>query len=58
LPQRKCSSDNDIWFADESGYEGDPRLRKRWDKKGSKTRMAKNGGYLRMNVIGMVCPRK
>jgi transposase len=26
----------DIWFADESGFEGDPRPRKRWDKKGSK----------------------
>jgi hypothetical protein len=21
----------DIWFADESGFEGDPRPRKRWD---------------------------
>ena len=27
------------------------------DKKGSKTRVTKNGGHLRMNVIGMVCPR-
>jgi hypothetical protein len=25
--------DVDIWFADESGFEGDPRPRKRWDKK-------------------------
>lgn len=24
----------DIWFQDESGFEGDPRPRKRWDKKG------------------------
>jgi transposase len=47
----------DIWFADESGFEGDPRPRKRWDKKGRKTRVTKNGGHLRMNVIGMVCPR-
>ena len=47
----------DVWFADESGFEGDPRPRKRWDKKGRKTRMTKNGGHLRMNAIGMVCPR-
>lgn len=47
----------DVWFADESGFEGDPRPRKRWDKKGRKTRVTKNGGHLRMNVIGMVCPR-
>ena len=46
-----------IWFADESGFEGDPRPRKRWDKKGRKTRVTKNGGHLRINVIGMVCPR-
>jgi transposase len=49
--------DVDIWFADESGFEGDPRPRKRWDKKGRKSRVTKNGGHLRMNVIGMVCPR-
>lgn len=50
-------SNVDIWFADESGFEGDPRPRKRWDKRGRKTRVTKNGGHLRMNVIGMVCPR-
>ena len=47
----------EIWFADESGFEGDPRPRKRWDKKGNKTRITKNGDHLRMNIIGMVCPR-
>jgi len=49
--------DVDVWFADESGFEGDPRPRKRWDKKGRKTRVTKNGDHLRMNVLGMVCPR-
>jgi len=49
--------DIDIWFADESGFEGEPRGRRRWDKKGKKTRVTKNGDHLRMNVIGMVCPR-
>jgi len=47
----------DIWFADESGFEGDPRPRRRWDRKGNKTRVTKNGDHIRMNVIGMVCPR-
>ena len=57
LEQLYNQPDVDIWFADESGFEGDPRPRKRWDKKGRKTRVTKNGGHLRMNVIGMVCPR-
>ena len=57
LEQLFNQADVDIWFADESGFEGDPRPRKRWDKKGRKTRVTKNGGHLRMNVIGMVCPR-
>ena len=57
LQQLFNQPDVDIWFADESGFEGDPRPRKRWDKKGSKTRVTKNGGHLRMNTIGMVCPR-
>ncbi len=47
----------DIWFSDESGFEGGPRPRQRWDKKGNKTRITKNGGHMRMNVIGMACPR-
>jgi len=53
----KKRPDVDIWFADESGFEGDARPRKRWDKKGRKARVTGNGGYLRINVIGMVCPR-
>lgn len=57
LKQLYNNQDVDIWFADESGFEGDPRPRKRWDKKGRKTRVTKNGDHLRMNVIGMVCPR-
>jgi hypothetical protein len=46
----------DVWFACESDFEGDPRPRKRWDKKRRKTRITKNGSQLRMNVIGMFCP--
>ena len=47
----------EIWFQDESGFEGDPRPRRRWDKKGTKSKVVKNGDHLRMNVMGMVCPR-
>jgi len=47
----------DIWFQDESGFEGDPRPRRRWDKKGNKTKVTKNGDHLRINVMGMICPR-
>jgi hypothetical protein len=57
LQQLLNRPDVDIWFADESGFEGDQRPRKSWDKKGRKTRVTGNGGHLRMNVIGMVCPR-
>ena len=49
--------DVDVWFGDESGFEGDPRPRRRWDRKGNKTRSTKNGDHVRMNVIGTVCPR-
>ena len=47
----------DVWFADESGFEGDPRPRRRWDRKGNEIRITQNGDHLRMNVMGMVCPR-
>lgn len=36
--------DVDVWFADESGFEGDPYPRKRWDKKGRRTQVTKNAG--------------
>jgi len=47
----------ELWFADESGFEGDPRPRRRWARKGDKTRVTKNGDHVRMNVCGMICPR-
>lgn len=57
LQELSQNPDVELWFADESGFEGDPRPRRRWDKKGHKTRSTKNGDHLRMNVMGMVCPR-
>lgn len=47
----------ELWFCDESGFEGDPRPRQRWAKRGSRARVTKNGDHLRMNVAGVVCPR-
>jgi len=47
----------DLWFGDESGFEGDPRPRRRWAKKGEKARVTKNGDHIRMNVTGVICPR-
>ncbi len=57
LEQLHNQEDVDIWFTDESGFEGEPRSRRRWDKKGKKSRVTRNGDHLRMSVIGMVCPR-
>ncbi len=47
----------ELWYADETGIEGDPRPRRRWAERGKKARVTKNGDHIRMNVTGMVCPR-
>ena len=47
----------ELWFADETGVEGDPRPWRRWIKRGEKGRVIRNGDHIRMNVTGMVCPR-
>lgn len=48
--------DVELWFADESGIEGDPRPRRRWVKRGSHPRVPYEGTHLRANVLGAVCP--
>lgn len=48
----------DLWYLDETGIEGDPRPRRQWAKVGEKTRLPYQGTHLRMNVAGMVLPRK
>ncbi|MFH0958459.1 MAG: IS630 family transposase [Pseudomonadota bacterium] len=57
---RKLLNDQgiELWFSDECGVEGDPRPRRRFAKKGDKIRQPYAGTHLRMNVIGMVGPRK
>jgi transposase len=57
LKQLIADPEIDLWFGDEMGAEGDPRPRRRWAKVGEKTRSTKNGDHVRMNVMGMVCPR-
>jgi len=47
----------DIWYLDETGVEADPRPKRRWAQKGKELKVTKNGGHVRMNVTGMVCPR-
>lgn len=47
----------ELWYADETGIEGDPRPRRRWAERGKKARVTKNGDHIRMNACGMVCPR-
>lgn len=56
---RRYLSDNDtdVWYGDEMGIEGDPRPRRRWAKKGEKITVGHNGGHIRMNVAGIICPR-
>lgn len=47
----------DVWYQDETGVEADPRPRRRWAKKGDKLKVTQNGGHVRMNAAGLVCPR-
>ncbi len=57
LKQLSEDPDIELWFGDECGVEGDPRPRRRWAPKGSKTRTTKNGDHIRMNITGIICPR-
>ena len=46
----------DVFFGDEVGFEGDPRPRQRWVKRGSRPTQGYYGGHIRRNVIGAVNP--
>ncbi|MFK7911794.1 MAG: hypothetical protein AB8F34_14510 [Akkermansiaceae bacterium] len=43
---------NSVFFGDEAGFEGDPRSRRRWVKRGSRPEQGYHGGHLRQNVVG------
>ncbi|MRR29979.1 IS630 family transposase [bacterium] len=47
-----------LWFADESGVEGDPRPRRRWAQPGKPRTVPYLGDHIRLNVIGAVCPQQ
>lgn len=45
-----------LFFGDEAGFEGDPRPRQRWVKRGSRPTQGYYGGHIRQNVVGAVNP--
>lgn len=46
----------DVWFCDESGFEGDPRPRRTWTKIGKVRVSPYLGEHIRHNVFGAVRP--
>ena len=47
----------DLFFGDEAGFEGDPRPRRKWAKRGERITQGYFGRHVRQNVIGAVAPR-
>jgi transposase len=47
----------DVFFGDESGFEGDPRPRQTWTRRGARIIQGYFGGHLRRNVVGAVNPQ-
>ena len=45
-----------VLFGDEAGFEGDPRPRQKWVRRGSRPVQGYHGGHLRRSVIGAVAP--
>lgn len=46
----------EVFFGDEAGFEGDPRPRQKWVKRGSRPTQGYYGGHVRQNVVGAVSP--
>lgn len=57
IKQLQNENDVEIWFMDEAGFDGDPRPRRGWSKKGERKRIYRTQKHLRMSVSGMCCPR-
>ena len=49
-------SDAVVFFGDEAGFEGDPRPRRKWVKRGSRPTQGYYGGHIRQNVVGAINP--
>lgn len=47
----------ELWYADETGIEGEPKPRRGWAQKGSHPKVVHNGDHIRLNIVGTVCPR-
>ncbi len=47
----------EVFFGDEAGFEGDPRSRQKWVKRGTRPTVGYYGGHIRQNVVGAVNPR-
>ena len=45
-----------VFFGDEAGFEGDPRPRAKWTKRGSRPTQGYYGSHVRKNVVGAVNP--
>lgn len=46
-----------FFFGDEAGFEGDPRPRHRWVKRGSRPTQGYYAGHVRQNILVAVKPR-
>lgn len=46
----------EVFFGDEAGFEGDPRPRLKWVKRGSRPTQGYYGGHVRQNIVGAVSP--
>lgn len=46
----------EVFFGDEAGFEGDPRPRAKWVKRGTRPTQGYYGGHIRQNVVGAVNP--
>ena len=52
LEDKSC----EVFFGDEAGFEGDPRPRQKWVRRGSTPTQGYYGGHIRQNVVGAVNP--
>ena len=54
--QKYHHNNAEIWFSDESGFEGDPRPRSLWVTKGTKPKIKRSHDHLRFQAIAAVNP--
>lgn len=45
-----------LWYMDEAGFDGDPRPRRGWCKKGERKKIYRTQKHMRINISGMCCP--